>query len=137
MSTLYSVDITLNAKYTKKNIQHLLEKLLENECIIFSEGPERDISRFFTIEQATNAILKTPENESPVLNIKYQDTFFDFFVWKKEEKIEVSLSDPCSKWYKEFKAGNIGHWLDFARYARLLLKICKDFSILELKTETD
>ena len=36
-------------------------------------------------------------------------------------------------WRKEFINGDYG--IDFARYIRLLLRVCKDFTILALETD--
>ncbi|MGB8367294.1 MAG: hypothetical protein WCD44_02950 [Candidatus Babeliales bacterium] len=84
---------------------------------------------------ATNLILTIEqEDERPKIYAKFQDT--DFFIWIYKEKnnlLNFFIGDFCVAWKKEFMDNHYG--IDFARYIRLLLRVCNEFTILSLETD--
>ena len=50
---------------------------------------------------------------------------------KKNNLLKFSISNFGIRWEKEFIDDDYG--IDFARYIHLLLRVCRDFTILELK----
>ncbi len=130
MSIFYSIRILLDLKYKKNNIDYLFQKWLENNIrlyVPFSKLNELESSG------AANRILTVVDNEDRYVRAKFQDTDFSIAVYKeKNNLLKFSISDFDIKWRKEFINDDYG--TDFARYIRLLLRVCKDFTILELKT---
>jgi len=142
MSKIYSVTALLDASFTFENIQCLLKKGLENEFVYFDQIEcERYFdSQVLNLHDATNKIfISTDQNREYGRTIltKYQDTSFSFrFINDENNRMQVDFSDISYRWIKEFwNSGRDISAIDFARYIRLLLKICEDFNIKELATE--
>jgi len=83
---------------------------------------------------ATARILAVElESENCNIRAKFQNT--DFFIWIFKEKnnlLKFSIGGFGIIWKEEFINNHYG--IDFARYVRLLLKVCRNFTILELET---
>ena len=65
-------------------------------------------------------------------NFKILIFLYEFFL-KKNNLIKFSIGGFGKIWKKEFVNDDYG--IDFARYTRLLLRVCKDFTILALETD--
>ncbi len=133
MGIIYSIEALLDLKYEINNIDYLFQKCLENNIGLYSDS-------FYNIYKldsrgATNRILSLDlESEDRSARAKFQDT--DFFIRIYQEKNNLlSFSIGCfgKIWRKKFF--NDHYDIDFARYTRLLLRVCKDFTILALETD--
>ncbi len=134
MGILYTVEILLDLKYEKHNIDYFFQKCIENNINLYSDTFD-NVYALDSNSAATQILAVEIDNEKPKVHAKFQDT--DFFMWiykKKNNLISFFIGDFGITWKKEFINDDYG--IDFARYIRLLLRICKDFTILELKTDT-
>jgi len=132
MSTFYSIRILLDLKYEKNNINYLFKKCLENNTRLHID-PFANLSELDSNDATTQILTVALEDEERCVRAKFQDTDFSIWIFKKKNNlISFFIGDFSLKWKKEFINGNYG--IDFARYIRLLLRICRDFTILELKT---
>jgi len=133
MSVFYSVEIVLNFKYEKNNIDHFFQKCIENNIHLYPNA----FDNIYKLESngATARILSIElEAEERCVRAKFQDTDFSIFVNKeKNSLLSFSINGFGTIWRKEFINDNYG--IDFARYIRLLLRVCQDFTILALETD--
>ena len=132
MSVSYTITIMLNLKYEESNIDYFFQKCLENSIRLhpdsFDNSNELDSSN-----AATRILTVELEDEERCVRAKFQDIDFSIWVFKeKNNLINFFIGDFGIKWRKEFVNDDYG--IDFARYIRLLLRVCKDFTILALKT---
>ena len=131
MGILYTIEILLDLKYEKKNIDYIFQKCIENNICLYIPFSKLELD-------SNNAAVKifavAIEDEKPKVHAKFQDT--DFFIWIYKEKnnlLSFFIGDFGITWKKEFINGDYS--IDFAQYIRLLLKVCKDFTILALETD--
>ncbi len=133
MGIIYSIEALLDLKYEKNNIDYLFQKCLENNIGLYSDA-------FYNIykldsRRATDRILSLDlEPEDRSARAKFQDTDFFIRIYKEKNNL-LSFSIGCfgKIWRKEFI--NDHYAIDFARYIRLLLRVCKNFTILALETD--
>jgi len=94
-----------------------------------NSGLEKNVYVLLRIEHGIEI-----KDDERYIHAKFQDT--DFFIWifKKNNLLSFSIGDFGIAWKKEFIHDHYG--VNFARYIRLLLRVCIDFTILELKTST-
>ncbi|MGB8367450.1 MAG: hypothetical protein WCD44_03770 [Candidatus Babeliales bacterium] len=131
MGISYSIDIVLDLKYEKHNIAYLFQKFIKNNiylCADFFDEPEKIDS-----SGAADRILNmTLEGENRCVDAKFQDTEFSIWIYNKNNLINLSVGAFGIKWRKDFIDGH--HGFDFARYIRLFLRMCDEFTILGLET---
>jgi len=129
----YAIDIFLDLKYEKKNIDYFFQKCIENNILLYPDA----FDNAYELEGsgATARILSIElDPEERCIRAKFQDTDFSIFVYKeKNNLLSFSISGFGIIWRKKFI--NDHYDIDFARYIRLLLRICKDFTILALETD--
>jgi len=144
MSITYGIDVNINAAYSQQNIHFILEKgakLGFRYYGCFWEKNENFV--ILDIKNTVKEIMKQSsepfKNSEPRVYVKLEDTYFFFCILNKKDSMEVSLGGFASPWKKEFWNSPYGDTLmiDFARYIRLLLKLCEDFTILKLETSAD
>ncbi len=132
MGISYSINIVLDLKYEKKNIEYFFKKCSENNICLYRDS--FNLTRLDS-KNATNQILNMKlEEEERCVRAIFQDTDFSIWLYNKNNLISFSIDDFGMIWRKEFMDGCYS--FDFARYIRTLLIICKDFTILELTTST-
>ena len=132
MGIIYSIDVTLDLKYEKNNIDYLFQKCLENSIRLYSDA-FYNIYELDSSSAAARILSVELESEDRDIRAKFQNT--DFFMWIFKEKnnlLKFSIGGFGIIWRKKFINGHYD--IDFARYTRLLLRVCKDFTILELET---
>jgi len=134
MSIFYFVNAVLDLNYEKSNIDYFFQQCLENNIRLYSD-PFDNLNKLDS-SSATERILSMelrPEERN--VRAKFQDT--DFFIRIYQEKnnlLNFSIGDFGILWKKKFI--NDHYDIDFTRYVRLLLRVCRDFTILELKTSS-
>ena len=132
MSISYSIEISLNFRYEKNNIDYLFQKFLENNIRLYFDD-FYDANKLDSSGAAARILSVKLEPEDRCVDAKFQDTDFSIWVYKeKNDLLSISIGSFGKIWRKEFINDDYG--TDFARYIRLLLRVCKDFTILELKT---
>ncbi len=133
MGIFYAIDVFLDLKYEEKNIRYLFQKCIENNIRLYPDA----FDSVYELEgsSATARILSVElESEERCVRAKFQDTDFSIFVYKeKNNLLSFSISGFGIIWRKEFINDDYG--IDFARYTRLLLRVCKNFTILALETD--
>ncbi len=133
MGILYSVDVILDLKYEKNNIDCLFQKFIKNDIRLYKDSFDK-LNELDSSNAAARILAVTLEPEDRCVDAKFQDTDFSIFVYKeKKDLLSFSISGFGIVWRKEFINDNYG--IDFARYIRLLLRVCKDFTILALETD--
>jgi len=134
MGIIYSVRAVLDLKYEKDNIDYLFQKCLENNIHLYADSFDK--LNELDSSSAANRILSIDlECEDRCANAKFQDTDFFIRIFKKKNNlIKFSIGGFGRIWRREFINDHYG--IDFARYIRLLLRICRDFTILALETDT-
>ena len=132
MSISYSISIILNLKYEKNNIEYLFQQCLENNMCFYAD-PFDKLSKLDSSGATTRMLTVELEDEERNVYAKFQDTDFSIWVYKRKNNlINFFIGNFGIRWKKEFIHG--GYGIDFARYIRLLLRVCRNFTILELKT---
>jgi len=132
MSISYSIEFFLDLKYEKNNIDYLFQKCIENNICLYSDTFD-NVYELDSKGAATQILAIEVDDEKPKVHAKFQDT--DFFIWIYKEKdnlLSISIGSFGRIWRKEFVDGCYD--IDFARYIRLLLRVCRDFTILKLET---
>ena len=140
MSTQYFIDLKLNASYNEETIGHILQhgEMLGFSYYDASKGIGTD-SIIPSAKDATKIFIKSIEDkyeDGSILRVKVDDNTYAFLNFYKSEEgwFTVSLGGFGSPKRKDFE-GSVYH-IDFDHYIRLALDLCKDFAIVELKTET-
>ena len=130
MGILYSADAMLDLKHEKINLEYLFQKCIENNIYLYI--PFGGLNELDS-NNATARILSVEiEDDEHYIHAKFQDTDFSIWIFKKNNLIIFSIGNFGITWKKEFINDDYG--IDFARYIRLLLRVCKDFTILALET---
>lgn len=146
MSATYSVYCTLQATNTKKNIRAIIKRGAEIGCIYYNDIWKKHDSDSVTlsIENAVKVMMdRSPEvlvDFGPSIYTKFEDTYFVFRINPNFDNnlLNVSMGAISHPWRKEFwNSPEDVLMIDFARYIRLMLKLCDDFTILKLKTIAD
>lgn len=138
MSISYGVEVTLKAQYSKKNIKKIIEKGKSIGFIYFDTKDAKNLYCLDIENAVKEAMNKSPEiisDGGPYIDTKFEDTRFFFRITEQKYFFTVSLDCFSSTWERVFWNSNDILKVDFARYIRLLLKLCEEFIILELKTE--
>jgi len=117
----------------KSLIDYLFQKCLENNIRLYSDTFD-DVYELDS-NSATDRILSLElEPEDRCVNAKFQDTDFSIWIYKeKNNLLSFSIGGFGRIWRKEFINGHYD--VDFARYIRLSLRVCRDFTILALETD--
>ncbi len=132
MGITYSVDIKINAKHDPKNMLRVMEEgrklgFLYYQNILL-ESLVKDLEKSIDIFLATD-----PDSGDRFINIVFEDTnFFISFFKSDSGLLIISLVAFGSPWRSDYRDGI--RMINLARYIRLLLRLCKDFIVLELKT---
>ena len=131
MGTFYDVEVLLNLKYEKTNIEYLFQKCIENNICLYI--PFGGLNKLNSSSATTRILTVEIEGDERYIRAKFQDTDFSIFVYKeKNNLLSFSVSGFGIIWKKEFINDDYG--IDFARYIRLLLRVCRGFTILALET---
>ena len=129
---IYSIEILLDLKYEKTNIEYLFQQCIENNICLYI--PFGGLNKLDSSSATTRILTVKIEGYERYIHAKFQDTDFSIFVYKeKNNLLSFSISGFGITWRKEFINDDYG--IDFARYIRLLLRVCKDFTILALETD--
>ena len=132
MSVFYSIRILLNLKYKEVHIDYLFQKCIENNMRLYKDAFE-NVYELNSSDSAARILAIELEPEERRVYVKFQDTDFSIAVYKeKANLLKFSISGFGIMWRKEFINDDYG--IDFARYIRLLLRVCRNLTILELKT---
>jgi len=132
MSVFYSVEIILDLRYEENNIDYFFQKCRENNMILYTD-PFDNLNELDSSGAAAKILAVEIEDEERRVYVKFQDTDFSIAVYKeKNNLLSFSISGFGATWEKDFFHDHYS--IDFARYVHLLLRICRDFTILTLKT---
>ncbi len=133
MGISYSVESFLNLKYEKINIDYFFQKCLENNIHLYADSFDK-LNELDSRNAAARILSVELDPEDRCVDAKFQDTDFSIWVYKeKNDLLSISIGSFGIKWRKEFI--NDHYDIDFARYIRLLIRVCKDFTILALETD--
>jgi len=132
MSTSYSIEILLDLKYEKNNIDYLFQKFLENNIHLYSDT-FYNIDKLDCSSAAARILSVELEPEDRCIDAKFQDTDFSIWIYKEKNDLSnISIGSFGIIWRKAFINDDYG--IDFARYIHLLLRVCRNFTILGLET---
>jgi|SRR5579862_5934660 len=133
MSITYSVDVKLDVKYSPANILRVLKEGAAMDFVYYQyisdENPVVDFAKAVDIFLATD-----PDSGDKFMNVIFQDT--NFLLWFFESCdgfLEISIGAFGVPWRADFRDKN--RMIHLARYIRLLLRLCKNSIVLELKTD--
>jgi|SRR5579862_2118473 len=132
MSITYTARVKLDAQYSPANMLHILHEGTAIDFVYYqymsSNEPVTDLVK------AVDTFLSTDsDSDDRLINIVFQDTnFFISFLNSDDEKLKVSMVAFGPPWRTDFRDNT--RMVNLARYIRLLLQLCKDFVVLELKT---
>jgi hypothetical protein len=139
MSRLYIIAAILNTPHNEKNIAHIFQRGLDLGFIIYDKYDQDEDIYFKALDsnQAASTLLKlleAPENDlwNAFLTVKFEDIEFSIRITPNDSNTRVSIVLPSFPVWQRYLGDD--DTIDFARYIRFLLALCKDFSILELKT---
>jgi len=132
MGVSHSIHIVLDLKYEKNNMDHIFKQCIENNMRLYPDSFD-NLNELDSSGAATRILTVELEEEERCVRAKFQDTDFSIWIFKeKNNLLSFSIGDFGIKWRKRFINGRYD--IDFARYIRLLLRVCKDFTILALET---
>ncbi|MGB8367609.1 MAG: hypothetical protein WCD44_04585 [Candidatus Babeliales bacterium] len=131
MSISYSVTLTLDFAYKKNNIEYFFKKCLEDNIYLYQDS--FDLTKLDGKYAADRILNMELEEEERCVRAIFQDTDFSIWLYNKNNLISFSIDDFGIKWRKNFMDDYYG--FDFARYIRLLLRMCNEFTILSLETD--
>ena len=133
MSVFHSVEVVLDLKYEKKNIDYLFQKCLKSNMILYTDPFDNLLNELDSSGAAAKILAVEIENEERRIYTKFQDTDFSVAIYKeKNNLLSFSISGFGPTWEKNFFHDHYD--IDFARYIRLLLRVYRDFTILALQT---
>jgi hypothetical protein len=142
MSAFYSIYVILDAPLNEKNITHIFQCGIDLGFIIYDkyDNPNDIYIKSLDNKQATSTLLKLLEaDENDLYNayftVKFEDTDFSMRLDPDNGHMQLGIFALSFPWTRSVDDDN--RTIDFARYIRLLLALCKDFSILEIKTTRD
>lgn len=136
MSIFYSVDVTLSVPHNEITVAKIFQRGAELGFIYYG----RNNSLYPTIlnSQEATAFLSTTlsgdKDDLPdaYLTVVFEDTNFLIRIDPIENYTRISIFSFGQPWRRQIDFD--AYTIDFARYIKLLLTLCKDFSILEAKT---
>ena len=144
MSINYSVDLRLKAVFNEEKVGLILQKGKDIGFIYYDHicGERYSTSPVLNVNDATRKMLDYSEeivsDGGPNIWTKFEDTYFTLWIREYEKGfIDVFIAGTSYPWKKDFWNGAVDHGFDFARYIRLLLKLCEDFTIVEVRTSAD
>jgi hypothetical protein len=140
MSISYSISVELDANCSHQNISFIFKRGSELGFIYYVKSPEPS-DGYHSISASDQAAAEfifkkiehgTYDDGENYFMTKFQDTDFLLTLYPKNNNLRVSFVDIGEPWMRviDYKSRTI----DFARYSRLILDLCKDFSILKLET---
>ena len=144
MSKIHFIDTIFKEKFSEKNIDRILRKGLDLGFVYFKNILDEDFvpNEIICLDKALNKILsyKRPitnviSDENSIIETRFKDTHFSLDIGQSEEGLlKVSIFDFTNAWKKEFWNHQERYCaLDVERYLRLLLKLCEDFTIINLE----
>jgi hypothetical protein len=140
MSISHSVSAILDAPHNSKNIANIIQHGSHLGFIYYNQTVDSYYPSVFSYHEATQVIFKCTDatlcdTSDAYLLVKFENTDFLMRIDPRDQGIRISIFDFGFPWKQEadIEAGTI----DFARYIRLLLLLCKDFTILRLQTATE
>jgi hypothetical protein len=139
MSSFYSVEVILNAHHNENNITRIIEHGTDLGFIYY--GWDKTPSPIILTSQEAKTFLLTiltgDENDlsDAYLTVVFKDTDFLMRIDPIENYTRISIFSFGQPWQRQIDRDS--YTIDFARYIRLVLELCKDFPILELTTARD
>jgi len=113
MGIIYSVDVILDLKYKKNNIDHLFQKCLENNIRLYV--PFSNLNELNSSGASTRILTMELEDDERYIHAKFQDTDFAISIYKKKNNLlKFSISNFGIMWRKEFI--NDDYSIDFAGF---------------------
>jgi len=140
MSISYSVKIKIDTRYTSEIVSNILQKCLDNGFEYFAWKNDVEADRPFSSYEATDFLLGPYDEDdgAPVLMANINGSWFFLRIYEIEkQKVIFSFFGFSPEWKQEFINGGqerIG--IDFARYIRLMCKICDDYPIIGVETDS-
>jgi len=131
MADYYSLSIAIKTYLMKEEVV----KQIINEAMSLGCSFNTDTSINVDVNTAVNFITQTNEDELHLIYVQYQDTIFTLrFMLHFSQYLYISIDPPNSSWRL---CTEKLHWIDNARYARLLLLLCKNLPIVNFDIESD
>lgn len=138
MSRDYTIEIILDEPTTEETIRKILLRGEKYHIEYIDQSTSESLTttkKRLSLEKAVQEIslgLKDPEDieNLPVIAMKIDDSYCLLVFGKPDVYTTISLGIYGNIWMKNSGQKNI----DFDRYIRLLLDLCQDFPIVELKT---
>jgi len=140
MNTEYSINLVLDTKFEKNNLIPLFKKALDLGIKFFDEQADDTLDMpILTSKKATQIATQEKKEitDDPIGTLwgVFHDTSFFFYVFRKPNNViivSLLIFPESLKWIKKYKESDV---IDYARYIRLLLKICEDYTVINLETE--
>jgi len=141
MSVSHAVRVRVDVPYVSKNIDKILQKCSANGLIYFRGiWGGYDDSKILNSQEGAEVLLTPDKNDEggPFLRASIVDTSFDVRIYKfRETSTTLSFANFYPKWEKDFSSGVASiSVIDFARYIRLMCKICDDYPIIGVETDS-
>ncbi|HEX4068697.1 MAG TPA: hypothetical protein VHX42_01240 [Candidatus Babeliales bacterium] len=141
MSVCYAIYGRFDLKFTKQNVKLVVQKASDIGFIYMAREDFVITSRHLNVDQATDVLLTTTEEildeGGAFLYGRFQDTGVSIRIREENNALVFSFGSFYYRWDKDFSNGQRIHTIDFARYIRLMLDVCKDITLLDLHTFAD
>jgi hypothetical protein len=141
MSVGYAIYGRFDLKFTKQNVKLVIQKASDIGFIYMAREDFAITSRHLNVDQAADVLLtiteETLDEGRGFLYGRFQDTGILIRIYEENDALGFSFGSFYYRWDKDFSNGTQIHTIDFARYIRLMLDVCKDITLLDLHTFAD
>jgi hypothetical protein len=138
MSAMYGVGIKIHTQFNYDTVARIAKEGANRGFIYLEEeslsGKTMDYS--LVAKKFLFCSHSDQDYERVLIFTKYEDTYFYLRVVADGEATRVSIGGFADAWAKVFSNSDKRFYFDFVRYIRLILSLCKDFSIVAIETYT-
>ncbi len=132
MSVDYSCGVTLEAEFSKKNIEKILKRGFELNFIFYKEA--LSFLNTMDVSEALKTILSCPKGEPNSIYTKIDDAVVSILFGEKEKNLSISFLFLRDYWIKIRRNTNYIFFVDVARYLKVLFNLCEGFKIKKIRS---
>jgi hypothetical protein len=129
---MYGIGIKINAKFNYDTVACITKEGTYRGFVYFEEEglSVKTMNYVFAANKFLSHSFSGQNDEGVLIFTKYEDTYFYLRAVADGEVTRVSIGGFADAWAKVFSNSDKRFYFDFVRYIRLMLSLCKDFSIV-------
>lgn len=130
MSKIYFLDVIIDVQF-QVLVSTVLERGSKEGFIYFLNETSANIEQ--VTYKLINPTAEDIDDGGPKVRVVYLDTMFVLWIKSMGNATRVNIDCSIGSWKKEFQSKfDSEMYLDFARYIRLILKLCEPFPIISI-----